>query len=308
VLGLLYLGRLLAGICSGAAFAAGTAWVKELSGPPHDPAAGPQAGARRAAIALSAGFGFGPLVAGLLAQWAPDPLLIAYLPHLGVVALALGCGLSAPETVTIVSDAPARGILVASATTPRFRRVVAPAAPWVFIAPSVAFAALPALLASHLGDFQVGFAALTAALTLGVGVAIQPLARRLDARSPGLGLTLGLVGALAGMLVAALAVQSGSWPLAIPADILFGAGYGLCLVSGLIEVQGLAAPGELASLTAIFYALTYVGFASPLVIAEFGKLVAGPVILVFGAGLAALVLAGVARGLRPAEPPGDGTL
>ena len=58
-LSLLYLGRLLAGVCSGAAFAAGTAWVKELSGPPHDLDAGPQAGARRAAIALSAGFGFG---------------------------------------------------------------------------------------------------------------------------------------------------------------------------------------------------------------------------------------------------------
>jgi hypothetical protein len=71
-------------------------------------------------------------------------------------------------------------------------------------------------------------------------------------------------------------------------------------VSGLIEVQVLAAPGELASLTAIFYALTYVGFASPLVIAELGKLIAGPVILLCGAGLAALVLAGVVRSLRPA--------
>jgi drug/metabolite transporter (DMT)-like permease len=149
-----------------------------------------------------------------------------------------------------------------------------------------------------------GFAALTAALTLGVGVAIQPLARRLDARSPGRGLTAGLLCALAGMLVAALAVQGGSWPLALPADILFGAGYGLCLVSGLIEVQALAVPGELASLTAIFYALTYVGFASPLVVAELGKLIAGPVILLCGAGLAALVLAGVVRSLGPA----DGTL
>ena len=305
---LLYLGRLLAGICSGAAFAAGTAWVKELSGAPHDLTAGSQAGARRAAIALSAGFGLGPLVAGLLAQWAPDPLLAAYLPHLAVVALALGLGLGAPETVTFAPDAPRRGILVASAVTPRFRRVVAPTAPWVFITASVAIAALPALLASHLGGFEVGFAALTAALTLGVGVGIQPLARRMDARRPALGLKLGLGGALAGMLVAALAVQTGSWPLALPADILFGAGYGLCLVSGLIEVQALAASEELASLTAIFYALTYVGFASPLVIAGFRSSFAGPVILLGGALLAALVLAGVVAGMRPAERPGDGTL
>jgi MFS family permease len=329
---LLYLGRLLAGLCSGAAFAAGTAWVKELSGPPHDPGAGPQAGARRAAIALSAGFGAGPLVAGLLAQWAPDPLLTAYLPHLAVVALVLGPGLAAPETVTeetVASETmgpeavapqaagprsiappsrPARGIRVASAAEPRFRRVVAPAAPWVFIAPSVAFAALPALIVSHLGHFQVGFAALTAALTLGVGVAVQPLARRLEARSSGRGLTTGLVCALAGMLVSALAVELGSWPIALPADILFGAGYGLCLVSGLIEVQGLAAPGELASLTAIFYAITYVGFASPLVISELQHLLAGPVVLLCGAALAALALASVVGGLRPGAGPHDGTL
>ncbi|HET9126441.1 MAG TPA: MFS transporter, partial [Solirubrobacteraceae bacterium] len=84
---LLFLGRLLAGVASGAAFAAGTAWVKELSVAPYDPTADGEAGARRAAIALSAGFGTGPLVAGLLAQWAPDPLLSAYLPHLLVVGL-----------------------------------------------------------------------------------------------------------------------------------------------------------------------------------------------------------------------------
>src|SRR5579875_1565737 len=103
-LGLLFVGRLLAGVASGAAFAAGTAWVKELSVAPHDPAADAEAGARRAAIALSAGFGLGPLVAGLLAQWAPHPLLVAYLPHLLVVLLLVGPGFRAPETV------PAAGV------------------------------------------------------------------------------------------------------------------------------------------------------------------------------------------------------
>src|SRR5437763_2074675 len=56
-------GRALAGVCSGVVFAAATAWVRELS-----PDAG--TGARRAAVALTAGFGLGPLVASLFAQWA----------------------------------------------------------------------------------------------------------------------------------------------------------------------------------------------------------------------------------------------
>src|SRR5579875_3732787 len=308
-LALLFLGRLLAGVASGAAFAAGTAWVKELSVAPHDPAADPEAGARRAAIALSAGFGIGPLLAGLLAQWAPDPLLSAYLPHLAVVALLVGPGLRAPETVAAPDThaaadagapappraaAPRRSVLVAPAGTPRFRRIVAPAAPWVFVAPSVAFAVLPVMIAGHLGSFRIGFAALTAALTLGVGVLIQPLARRIDRAGPGRGLFAGLSATLAGLALAALAAAFGSWPLALPADMLLGAGYGLCLVAGLLEVQSLAEPGELASLTAIFYALTYVGFAAPIVIAELEQLMRPAVVLLAGAGLSALVLASVA--------------
>jgi MFS family permease len=39
--------------------------------------------------------------------------------------------------------------------------------------------------------------------------------------------------------------------------------YGLCLVAGLVAVQRLADPKGLARLTAIYYALTYVGFAVP---------------------------------------------
>ncbi len=302
-LALLYVGRLLAGLCSGAAFAAGTAWVKELSVAPFDPRAGPQAGARRAAIALSAGFGLGPLVAGLLAQWSPDPLLVAYLPHLLVVAVALALVPRVPETVpasrwrgrTGQPAAARRGTV----TIPRrFLGVVAPSAPWVFVAPSVAFAALPALVSHQVGSFQVGFAALMAALTLGVGVGVQPLARRLDAAGPGRGLQTGLATTLAGLVLGALAVHLGSWPLVVPAAILLGAGYGFCLVSGLLEVQSLAAPEDLAALTAIFYALTYVGFATPLVIAELQALLRAPVILLAGALLAALTLAGVRRGLH----------
>jgi hypothetical protein len=305
-LALLYVGRLFAGAASGAAFAAGTAWVKELSVAPHDPAADPEAGARRAAIAISAGFGLGPLVAGLLAQWAPDPLLVAYLPHLAVVALVLLPGLRAPETVPASNRHVTRSIRVASASSRRFRHVISPAAPWVFVAPSVAFAVLPAMIAAELGHFQIGFAAITAALTLAVGVLIQPLARALDRSGAGRGLLTGLAAILAGLALAALAVAVGSWPLALPADMLLGAGYGLCLVSGLLEVQALAAPGELASLTAIFYALTYVGFAAPIVIAQLEHLMRPAVVLLAAVGLLVLVMIAIGSSMRrgPARAPG----
>src|SRR3954454_22739756 len=114
----LYAGRLLAGLASGAAFAAGSAWVEELSATPWDPAPRPGGGARRAAMSLTAGFGLGPVVAGLLAQWAPDPLVTAYVPHL-LVGLAVLVPLwRSPETVT---PGAGRGLRVRSAGDPAFR-------------------------------------------------------------------------------------------------------------------------------------------------------------------------------------------
>ena len=63
------LGRALAGLCSGVVFGAATAWVQEVS--PDDGMS-----ARRSALALTAGFGLGPVVAAALAQWASDPLVL----------------------------------------------------------------------------------------------------------------------------------------------------------------------------------------------------------------------------------------
>jgi MFS family permease len=62
-LALICAGRALAGLCFGVVFGSATAWVQELSrGTGHS--------ARRSALALTAGFGLGPVTAAVLAQWA----------------------------------------------------------------------------------------------------------------------------------------------------------------------------------------------------------------------------------------------
>ncbi len=296
-LGMLYLGRFLAGACSGAAFAAGTAWIKELSVAPYDPLASEQAGARRAAIGLSAGFGLGPLVAGLLAQWGPDPLITPYFPHIAMMLIALVILLGAPETVcSDVRPLSLGGVLrVPSARHVRFRRIVAPAAPWVFAAPSIAFAVLPGLVTHQTGSHQVAFAAVVAGLTLGLGILIQPLARWLDRAGDVRGLLAGLLAVSAGTLLGAAAAQDQSWPLVVPAAALLGCGYGLCIVSGLLEIQRLASSEDLASLTAIYYALTYVGFAVPIVLAELERVATAPLLLVLTAALATMSAGQVLR-------------
>ncbi|MBV8914847.1 MAG: MFS transporter, partial [Acetobacteraceae bacterium] len=96
--GWLFAGRLIVGLGSGSAFSAGAAWIKELSAPPYeDPA--PAAGARRASGAMTLGFALGPLVAGALAQWAPLPTILPYLPQLAGAGAALVLAARTPETV-----------------------------------------------------------------------------------------------------------------------------------------------------------------------------------------------------------------
>ncbi|MRK01775.1 MFS transporter [Aeromicrobium sp. S22] len=255
--GLLLLGRLAAGVASGAAFAPGTAWVKELSA---DRPTG--TGARRAALALSAGFGSGPLVAGICAQWLPAPTVLPYVPHLVLMAFVIAIAWHAPEPfVPRSSDEPRRRSEVREALLSRpFLMGVLLTAPWVFGAASTSFATLPTFV--DIGVAPIAVTGALAGLTLWTGVAIQPLGRRLG--DPRRIITTGLAAAVAGLATGLVLDLTGAAWLVLPSAMLLGAAYGLVLVGGLTAVEALARPDDLGTLNAVFYSLTYVGFAAPL--------------------------------------------
>lgn len=296
-------GRLLAGFASGAIFAPGTAWVKELSGAPYDTCGGRQAGARRPAIALSAGFGLGPLVAGLVAQYASDPLMTPYVAHLVVVAVAGPLLWNTPETVLADRSSPLwHGLQVRSVTNPRFRAVVGPLAPWVFTAASISITIGPAAVAGSTRSFAIAFAGVIAGVTLGTGVLVQPLARRLDAVDDIRGASVGLMAAVIGCATEALADATGQPVLALAAALLLGTGYGFCLVAGLLETQRIAPAHELAGLTAAYYALTYIGFGVPIVLALLARVATYQTLLLATAVLGLLTLVLVRRNARRWRP------
>ena len=91
---LLFAGRLFSGFAAGLLSGAATAAVIELAGP------GQKARAGFAATAANmGGLGCGPLLSGLLAQYAPWPLMLPFWVHLGLVAVASGITWFLPETV-----------------------------------------------------------------------------------------------------------------------------------------------------------------------------------------------------------------
>jgi hypothetical protein len=269
-LAMLAAGRAVAGLCSGVVFGSATAWVQEVSA--RD-GADEGTSARRSALALTAGFGLGPLAAALLAQWAPDPLVIPYLPHLVIgaaAAAALGRTPSAAPASRSRDDGSRRAARrwpPAAVRTARFWLAVAPASPLVFGSVALAIVVLPEEVTSA-GSLSAGFAGLMTALSFAPGVAVQPFARRL--RNPLTGAVAGLACGAAGTAVGIAAVAGPDRVLAGLAAVLLGLAYGLCLVSGLRQAEHIAAAGERGAVIACYYALAYLGFAAPYLAAGLG--------------------------------------
>src|SRR5580698_1488704 len=301
---LLFAGRLLAGVSSGAAFGAGTAWLRETSLPPLGTASDHTA-ARRAAVAMTAGFALGPLVSGIVAQWAPSPTVLPYLPHLAVMAVVWVLLRRALETVTAGRQRVPR-LSTPGLRSRRFRTVVAPMAPWVFAAPAIAFALLPSLAGAGRASNGIALTAAIAALCALAGILVQPLARRLDLR-PGRNraAAAGLLVLAAGLVLGAVTAQAGEVWLLVPSAIVLGCAYGMCLVAGLVEVQRLAGSNGTAGLTAIYYALTYLGFAAPYLIV-LGTHLASYTVLLAVAALLALGTAALITRTAASEQAAEG--
>ena len=221
--GWLFAGRLVVGLASGSAFSAGAAWIKELSADRRmrtrcrGRARGGPAGS-----AMTLGFALGPLVAGVLAQWAPLP------GHASLPAAARAHGLRAGTGHTNPGDRapehrpaaplPDGGGRCASAAWPshgscgsccRSRRGVCASV-------AIAMVYVPGLVGQAPG-IAVAFSAAVALCAALGGVAVQPLARRLASHDhperPRLliaGLTLVIAGLLAEAGIAALG-QLGPW-------------------------------------------------------------------------------------------------
>ncbi|ORM33192.1 MFS transporter [Williamsia sp. 1135] len=300
---LLAIGRILGGIAIGLAMAVGTSWLKELSSPPNS-YAGVGSGAKRAAMSLTAGFGIGAGTAGVLAEWGPWPHAFSYVLNAAICLIGAAWVWNVPETKSTTPGARS-GLLsdlkIPSAGHARYLLVVVPLAPWVFGAAIGCQAILPSLIAPEVDAAPMAFAALVSVVTLSCGFAIQTVARRIDrpdsARASQVALTLLILGMGAAAAASALLTI---WAVLLAAVVL-GAGYGIALVAGLSEVQRIAGPGDLAGLTAVYYALTYLGFAVPATLAylhEYIPAVTYPWMFGFGAVAAAATLLFVTRSAR----------
>jgi MFS family permease len=311
---LLVIGRLITGIAVGLVLAAGASWLKEVT----PASAGVGVAARRATVATSAGFGMGPLVAGPVAEWIPGPDVTTLVVHLVLVLVCTPLIWTTPAPPSpahaVAAGTPRRPALIpATARQPRFLASVASWAPWAFGCATTSFAALAPVAAQAVGP-NVAYTGVIAGITMLTGALVQPwVGRHADSgRGPHpavLGLGAATVGMLLAVLLCSLAPGTAAAWVMVPAAVVLGTAYGIMMVSGLREVQRIAPPEQLGALTAVFYALTYVGFFVPFVIALLEPHTGYVPIFVFGAVVTVasipLVIAAT-RGTRGPQVRQDG--
>jgi Kef-type K+ transport system membrane component KefB len=161
-------------------------------------------------------------------------------------------------------------------------------APWIFGSAGIAYAIVPALVAETLGPWALLYTAGLTVLTLGSGVLVQPVARRLDDHSSARAVVVSMVLMAMGVFAAVATAVTRSPVVAVFVAVLLGSAYGIAIVSGLLEIQRIAEPDDLAGITGVYYSLAYIGFLLPAVLAGLGHYLSYPAMLT-GLGLLALV-------------------
>ncbi|MFE7590056.1 MFS transporter [Kitasatospora sp. NPDC057512] len=309
-----YAARLATGFAAGLVFLAGTAWLRELSGP----AVPPERAARRAMYATGTGFAAGALASGVLAEWLPGPTVLPALAHALGCLLVLRATRGLPETKpgakrgtkaeSRPESAPGRGTpphRTAAVRHPRFRYVVLPASPAVLGAATVAYVVLPPLVADRVPGYAPLFSGLVAALTLATGVVAQPFAARLDDADSARATLTAMATVIAGLLLGAVAAARDSVGLVVAAAVVLGTGYGLTLGAGLHEVERLTPPSGGPTSASLYQSTTSSGFLTPLLLAGTAGHASYPALLAGMAAVGLLCLAVTAAHSRRHLPAGE---
>lgn len=256
----LFLARAAVGLAVGVASGTATAWLAELYGE-----SGRGTAAVAAATANMTGIALGPLVGGLLAQYAPAPLHLPFVAYVLAVAAVGAAVLRAPETVrervgwSGVRIRPRVGV-------PRDRAAafVAPAVTGfvIFALGGLYFALIPGIVSRQLGVHDVAVAGLLVVELGLLAVVVIVLGRHWR---PATAMTAGLVllWPAVALLVAAEATRS--LPLLVVAAALAGVTLALGY-RGSLQVVGEIAPDDRrAELVSSYYIACFVGNSVPVI-------------------------------------------
>lgn len=295
----LFVGRVVSGLSAGIFTGTATATLLDLVPAERRP----RAGLVGAAVNMG-GLGLGPVVAGVLSEYAPGPLVLPYVVSAALlVPGAVGIALMAEpvEQRTRASLRPQRLRVPAEARPVFVRAVIAGFAGFavlgLFTAVSPSFLSQVIGVRNHAVEGLVVFS-LLAASTVG-----QVLSARLGERRALLGgsavLGVGALGIATALLLASL-------PVLVVGAVVAGLGQGASFRAGLVAVGAASPPAQRAEVSSSFFVVVYVALSVPVIgvgaaAGAVGLTAAGVGFSVVVAVLAAIAFAAL---LRRTDHPG----
>ncbi|MEU2573306.1 MFS transporter [Streptomyces anulatus] len=285
----LLLARFVSGLGIGMLTATATVYLTELHA-----TARPRQGSGRAEVVSTAanlgGLGLGPLVTGLLAQYAPDPLRTPYVVFAFLLVTAGLVVTTVPETVAHDITWKYRPMRVAVPTTVRVRYAAAAMHAFTASAMFGLFTSLaPGFLSTRLGIGSLAVSGAVTFLVLASAAGFQLLVARLSLqRQALLGIALlgsGLVVVTVGLTVVSL------WAL-LTGGVLAGAGAGTAYKAAIGSVIAMTEPDSRGEALAGLFLGGYAGMSVPVL--GLGLLMLATTttvaVLVFSAALAGVLV------------------
>jgi MFS family permease len=286
---LLLIGRVLSGLSAGIFTGTATAAVVEAAPPGQRDRA-----AVAATVANVGGLGAGPVLAGVLVEYAPHPLQSSFVVHIVMVVLAAGAVLLAPETSgrtgrigfqRLAVPAEVRQVFITGAT----------AAFAGFAVMGLFSAVAPSFVAEVIGIDDHAVAGAAAGSLFAASALVQSPARRIPPRRA---VAIGCAILVVGMLLLAAALHFSSLPGLIVAAVVAGIGQGISFSRGLADIVELTPAERRAEVSSTYFVVAYVALSLPVVgeglaAQRWGLRTAGVTFTIIIAVLSAICLAAI---------------
>ncbi|MEE6167197.1 MULTISPECIES: MFS transporter [unclassified Mycolicibacterium] len=253
---LLLVGRVLSGLSAGLFTGTGTAAVIEAAPPRWRSRA-----ATVATIANVGGLGSGPLLAGLLVQYAPHPLQLPFLIHIVLAVLAGIAVIVVPETSARSGSIGVQRLSVPAEVRAVF--VIAALAAFAgFAVMGLYTAVAPSFLANVVGIDNHAIAGAIACSIFAASAVAQIGATLIP---PQRAVAIGCAILAAGMAILTVALYFSSLFGLIVAAVVSGAGQGISFSRGLAAVAELTPPERRAEVSSTYFVVAYVAISLPVV-------------------------------------------
>jgi MFS family permease len=255
-LGWLFLGRALSGLSAGLVTGAAAAALTETGN-----------NARRSSLVATGanmgGVGLAPLVAGVFAEYGPNPTVLVFEVYLGILALAALALLHIPETVVERTPLNLRFEGLGIPQSGRSEYLAAALAGFAAFSLLGMFGALaPSFLGqvlherNHAVDGAIVFAIYLSATVTGLVVS------RFRSRPVVL---FGLATFLVALALIVAGLSAASLVLFIVGTLVGGVGVGSVFLGSLSTASRLAPPAERGKVVSTFFVFCYIGLAVPTV-------------------------------------------